>query len=198
MALYRFVLLVPVKPGADAKSRLAYDGPDRVALRKAFVEDTVAAASACPLVSVYLVGDGSAVPDVPVLPDEGAGDLNRALTRAARRATTPDTGVAVLLGDLPSLLPEDLAEALSCPAERFFVADASGTGTTLLAAAPGVALEPEFGLGSACRHATSGAVAVTGALASLRRDVDTAADLDAAVALGVGPATRAALAELGR
>lgn len=198
MALNRFVLLLPVKPGADAKSRLAYDEPDRAALRRAFVQDTVAAASACPLVSVHVVGDGSAVPSVPTLPDEGAGDLNRALAQAARRVATPGTGVAVLLGDLPSLVPDQLAEALSCAAERFFVADADGTGTTLLAAAPGVSLEPQFGLGSACRHATSGAVAVTGPLPTLRRDVDTTEDLEAAVALGVGPATQAALSRLRR
>lgn len=193
MGRTRFALLVPVKPGAEAKSRLQYDEQTRSVLREAFVRDTVAAAVACPLLDVYVVGDGSAVPGIPCLPDEGGGDLNRALARAAAQVSGPDTGVAVLLGDLPALQTGDLEDALECPAERFFVADAAGTGTTLLAAAPRVLLAPDFGVGSACRHATSGAVAVTGELASLRCDVDTTEDLEAAVRLGVGPATRRVL-----
>ncbi len=80
------------------------------------------------------------------------------------------------------------------PGGRAFVADAEGTGTTLLVAAPGVTLDPRFGGGSAARHAASGAAALDGEWPGLRRDVDTPADLAAALALGVGPATRAALA----
>lgn len=193
MSRPRFALLVPVKPGADAKSRLAYGEEQRAALRAAFVRDTVTAASASPLVEVYVVGDGSAVPGVPVLPDEGEGDLNRAISRAVERLADNELGVAVLLGDLPALRTADLDEALVSPLPRFFVADAAGTGTTLLAAAPGVPLSPAFGAGSANRHAVSGAIACTSEVPSLRRDVDTTADLEAAVALGVGPATQAVL-----
>lgn len=196
MAVPRFALLVPVKPGAEAKSRLAYDEPVRAALRDAFVRDTVAAAAMSALVEVYVVGDGSAVPDVAALPDEGEGDLNRALARAAARVAAPHLGVAVLLGDLPCLRVEDLDVALSCAAGRFFVADADGTGTTLLAAAPGALLAPAFGAGSACRHATSGAVSVSHPLASLRRDIDTADDLAVAITLGVGRHTQQVLGSL--
>lgn len=192
----RFALLIPVKPGTEAKSRLGFGPSDRVALREAFVRDTVAAAAACPLVEVYVVGDGSAVPSAAALPDEGNGDLNLALTRAADRVAGRDRGVAALLADLPCLTPDDLATALGSGQERFFVADAAGTGTTLLAAAPGAALRPEFGFGSAARHAASGAVAVTAPLPSLRVDVDTADDLARAIELGVGEHTRAALARL--
>ncbi len=75
------------------------------------------------------------------------------------------------------------------------VADAAGTGTTLLTAAPDVPLRPAFGGGSFQRHVSAGAHAVTGvALAGLRRDVDTAADLDDACRLGVGRHTGAVLA----
>ncbi len=74
---------------------------------------------------------------------------------------------------------------------RVFVADAAGTGTVLLAAAPGAPLEPCFGPGSAAAHAASGAVELTGDWPSLRRDVDTAADLADANTLGVGPRTLA-------
>ena len=86
-----------------------------------------------------------------------------------------------------------MASALSRAAThpRAFVADASGLGTTLLTALPGLALSPQFGLDSARRHAET-AVALP-APAGLRLDVDTAADLESARELGLGPATRAAL-----
>ena len=73
--------------------------------------------------------------------------------------------------------------------------DAAGTGTTLLTARPGVALAPAFGVGSAARHAAD-SVALEGG-GGLRNDVDTAADLVAAGALGLGAATAAALAQTG-
>ena len=55
-----------------------------------------------------------------------------------------------------------------------------------------------FGAGSAARHAGSGAFEVAAdALPSLRRDVDTAADLDAVTLLGAGSRTRQVLDSLG-
>ena len=74
---------------------------------------------------------------------------------------------------------------------RSFVTDAAGTGTVLLAAPPGAVLEPCFGAGSAAAHEASGAVPLNGAWPSLRRDVDTLADLAEAFRLGVGPRTAA-------
>jgi 2-phospho-L-lactate guanylyltransferase len=60
----------------------------------------------------------------------------------------------------------------------------------MLTAAPGVSLDPRFGVGSALAHQASGAVPITLAdIVSVRRDVDTAADLAHAVQLGVGPET---------
>ncbi|MWB99417.1 2-phospho-L-lactate guanylyltransferase, partial [Agromyces sp. MMS17-SY077] len=46
---------------------------------------------------------------------------------------------------------------------------------------------------SAAAHAASGHVPLDGVWPTLRLDVDTPADLDAALALGAGPATCAAL-----
>jgi 2-phospho-L-lactate guanylyltransferase len=115
-------------------------------------------------------------------------------------------GVAALPADLPALRTEDLTAALRAAEEvawstagtaygpeplRGFVPDAAGTGTVLLAAPPGARLEPCFGWGSAAAHVTSGAVELTGDWPGLRRDVDTAADLAEAVALGVGARTSA-------
>ncbi|MEV6813934.1 2-phospho-L-lactate guanylyltransferase, partial [Micromonospora sp. NPDC051296] len=77
------------------------------------------------------------------------------------------------------------------PGVRRFVADAPGTGTVLLAAPPGVPLDPRFGPDSAAAHLASGAHPLAGDWPSLRRDVDTAGDLAAALRLGLGPRTAA-------
>jgi len=152
------------------------------------------------------------------VPDAG---LNPALAYAAtvarpKGATASLPGVAALAADLPALRTHELTEALrraedvawpppgsSPPAGggsstaapvRAYVSDSTGTGTVLLAAPPGARLEPCFGPGSAAAHGASGAVALTGDWPSLRHDVDTAADLAAAVVLGVGPHTAAVVA----
>jgi len=132
------------------------------------------------------------------LPDEGDGDLNRALVHASLRVRLrqPGWGVAAMCADLPCVNAEDLQTALgSGLTQRWFVADAAGTGTTLLAAAPGVDLDPHFGADSARRHERSGAASVRAQVASLRRDVDTEVDLTSARALGVGPHTTKVLTD---
>lgn len=204
MTAPRFSLLVPVKKGRGAKTRLGgVDASGRSELMAAFARDAITAARRTPLVEVYVVGDVSALQqlardlDVPVLPDEGDGDLNRALRRAAVRVARPGRGVAVMLGDLPCLRTDDLELALAHEG-RAYVADAAATGTTLLLTAPGAELDPRFGRDSARAHTESGARAIAGDLTSLRLDVDTNDDLDRAIMLGVGTHTAAALARLGR
>ncbi|TDC57227.1 2-phospho-L-lactate guanylyltransferase, partial [Micromonospora sp. KC207] len=81
---------------------------------------------------------------------------------------------------------------------RRFVADAPGTGTVLLAAPPGVPLDPRFGVGSAEAHEASGALPLAGDWPTLRRDVDTATDLAAAARLGLGPRTAGLAARASR
>lgn len=191
----RYALLIPVKDGSSAKSRLGVGADQRAALMTAFARDAITAALACDLVDVHVVGEPASLAEflgplnVVVLPDEGAGDLNRALQRAAERVAAPDRGVAVMLADLPCLRTPDLRAALDAADGRAFVADADGTGTTLLITPPGTALDPHFGAGSAAAHAGSGATRVGTTLASLRRDVDTTTDLAAALQFGVGAHT---------
>ncbi|HWU10481.1 MAG TPA: 2-phospho-L-lactate guanylyltransferase, partial [Streptomyces sp.] len=94
-----------------------------------------------------------------------------------------------LNADLPALRPGELARVLEFAAAfpRAFVSDAQGIGTTFLSATPGVELRPAFGGASRARHLASGAVEVAlPGLGSVRRDVDTGDDLEAALALGVG------------
>jgi 2-phospho-L-lactate guanylyltransferase len=203
----RFTLLVPVKEGAAAKTRLdAGGGAARADLMAAFARDAITAAQGSPLVEVHVVGDVAALVgppdglDVAVLPDEGHGDLNRALVAAAERVSRPDRGVAVMLADLPCLRTADLESALAealVSGGRRFVADAAGTGTTLLVAERGARLDPRFGARSAAAHAASGASAILADLESLRLDVDTTADLDRAVRFGVGTHTARVAEALG-
>jgi 2-phospho-L-lactate guanylyltransferase len=80
-------------------------------------------------------------------------------------------------------------------AARGFVADAVGSGTTLLAARAPAELAPAYGAGSGDRHRASGATELV-APPGLRRDVDTPADLREALALGVGVRTAEVVARL--
>ncbi|MCD0484915.1 2-phospho-L-lactate guanylyltransferase [Streptacidiphilus sp. ASG 303] len=195
-------LVLPLKPLAVAKSRLgASAGALRADLALAFALDTAAAALACPAVARVLVvtDDPLAAAELAaagalVVPDEPALGLNAALAHGARRARlqAPDGPVAALSADLPALRPGELARVLCrvpCGG-RAFLPDTPGVGTTLLAAAPGVELAPAFGGASRERHRASGARELLPSdVDSVRRDVDTGADLAEALVLGVGPRT---------
>lgn len=195
---------MPLKPLERAKSRLrgavpAAAHPDLVL---ALALDTVAAVLACPLVGEVVVitsdpvaGRAVAAGGARVLPDRPDAGLNPALDWAA--AGLSARPLAAVTADLPALRPADLTGALdrahpggTVPA-RWFVPDMAGTGTTLLAAAAGAALAPRFGPGSAAAHAASGAVRLDAVGPGLRTDVDSPADLRAAVRLGVGRHTAA-------
>ena len=147
-------------------------------------------------------GGAAAAAAPSVIGELGVQDaLNAALRHGAAVAARrwPGTGLAALTADLPALSPAELATALraASPAPAAFVPDAAGVGTTLYAVPPGGEFRPLFGGASRARHAAAGAVELAaGDLTGLRRDVDTPDDLRAALALGVGPFTRAAAANL--
>ena len=139
-----------------------------------------------------------------VLGDLGVQDpLNAALRHGAAVAARrwPGTGLAALTADLPAVSPAELAAALraagAAPGLAAYVPDAAGVGTTLYAVPPGGEFRPLFGGASRARHAAAGAIELDpGAFTGLRRDVDTPDDLREALALGVGPFTRAVAADL--
>jgi 2-phospho-L-lactate guanylyltransferase len=193
----QWTVLVPVKALPAAKSRLSGFSADAAAharLVDAIRGDTLGAARAAAGVArVLRIGNG---PDVEHELLQQRPGLNAALAEGARHAAAqwPGDGVAALVGDLPALTAVELAAALTAAAEHptAFVADADGTGTTLLTATPPATLEPRFGPGSAARHGGDAAALVGGA--GLRQDVDTPDDLRAALLLGVGPRTLAVLA----
>ncbi|HVE73750.1 MAG TPA: 2-phospho-L-lactate guanylyltransferase [Mycobacteriales bacterium] len=191
-------LVVPVKALAVAKSRLgSTDHAWRQDLALAFAVDVVTAGLACALISrvVVVTDDERAATELGncgarVVGDEPRVGLNAALTFGEQvvRAHEPSIGVVAVAADLPALRPDHLLALLPQVLSRGFVADAAGTGTTVLAAAPGWRLLPAFGPQSRERHIASGALELD-APAALRRDVDTAADLDAAQLLGLGART---------
>ncbi|CAL9531156.1 2-phospho-L-lactate guanylyltransferase [Streptomyces atacamensis] len=201
-----WTLVVPLKPLALAKSRLvpAAGRELRSGLALAFAQDTVAAALDCPAVEgVVIVTDDPragaelAALGARIVPDAPGAGLNAALEHGeavvrSGRSGRPGAPVAALNADLPALRPVELARVLDAARahRRAFLADAAGIGTTLLAASGGAALAPAFGGASRARHLRSGAVEITlSGVDSVRRDVDTGADLAAALALGVGPHT---------
>ncbi|PVZ14561.1 2-phospho-L-lactate guanylyltransferase [Actinomycetospora cinnamomea] len=211
----RVDLVVPVKELRRAKSRLApavagLPGSDtdreqaHRALALAMTRDTLRAARAAVRTGrlVVVTGEpGMRLDGVgETVADTGAG-LNAAVRRGAdhlRRTGGARRGVAVLQADLPALRPDELDDALARAETLFatgtgaaFVADHTGTGTTLLVTAPGRVLRPRFGPGSAAAHAHAGAVALDGEWPGLRGDVDTVDDLARARTLGTGPETRA-------
>ena len=163
--------------------------------------DTVAACLRTPgVVEVVVVTDdelaGPAMRALGavVVGDEPDAGLNPALAHGVdmARSRRPGAAVALLSSDLPALTPEVLQQVLRRAAAfaGSCVADAAGTGTTLLCLGSGSALSPSFGAGSWQRHVDSGAVDLTEyADPRLRRDVDTTADLADAIGLGCGAAT---------
>ena len=197
-------MVLPVQSAGRAKSRLVVPaGVDHGRLARAMALDTLAAVRACPLVrhrvvvtSDEVVGPAALGAGDDVLSDVGRG-LRAAVTAGVARALqlAPAGAIGVLLADLPALTANDLSLALEAAARHgnAFVPDDEGSGTVLLTAITGASLRPAFGLGSAARHRALGAVRLDLDLPRLRSDVDTAAGLQVAAALGLGPHTRSAV-----
>lgn len=196
-------LVVPLKPPQLGKSRLrgAVEDTAHAELVLALAADTLAAARMAVRRILVVASDPAAVTPlrqlgVEIADENGSTDLNAALRHGAAllRAADPGSVVGAIQADLPALRSDELSTALAAAdGRRAFVADADGTGTTLLLSAPGDALNPRFGAGSAQAHAASGAVALDLAVPTLRRDVDTPADLARAEELGLGQRTATVL-----
>jgi 2-phospho-L-lactate guanylyltransferase len=199
----RWSLVIPVKVLALAKSRLTgLTAPARAELALAMAADTVAAACAAADSVIVVTDDLRARAELSglgavVVPDQPGDGLNAALRYGAAQADErwPGRGRAGLAADLPAAGAAELALALAAAARsgQAFVPDAEGTGTTLYAAAPGVAFWPRFGPASRAAHLSAGATELRiPGLDGLRRDVDTLDDLRDAARIGLGPRTAAA------
>jgi 2-phospho-L-lactate/phosphoenolpyruvate guanylyltransferase len=197
--------VIAIKPIEHAKSRLALPDPLRRRLAWTMALDTLSALCRA-LPHVLVVSDQPALEArlhraglaMEVISESGHVGINSALTRGALRLHAQGfTSILACVGDLPALRPESVARVLDASRShpRSFVADASGVGTTMLVAHD-VELAPQFQGRSAAAHHASGAVglgaeAIGSPVADARCDVDTEADLAAAIGLGVGLATSA-------
>lgn len=202
--------MVALKAGEHVKSRLApLPQPLRRRLAWTMAVDTLHALAAA-VQQVCVVSNQPALHDrlsraglgaVEVVPEARPGGMNEALRLGADHLRAAGTArVVACVGDLPALRPASVAVVLAAAAayDRASLPDATGTGTTMLHAADGVALAPHFQGRSAAAHLGSGAVALSdgrlgSAVPDARRDVDTEVDLVVAAGLGLGPATRALL-----
>lgn len=207
-----WVAIVPVKAGAVAKSRLVgVEGeglPSREALLLAFSTDVVRALRSVPSVlDVVVVTNaperlrqiaelGVTVVREPAPPAGGIREsaLNAAVRFGATvaRAAHRDANLLVMQGDVPAADGPSLRSTIKLAEryERAMVADADGTGTTMLFATAPHEFTSSFGIGSRSAHHRDGHV-VLDAPARVRRDVDTIDDLRDALAMGVGPSTSA-------
>lgn len=205
----RWVAVVPVKLLAVAKSRLGLADAVRQELALAMACDVVAACLGVPAVAatVVVTNDARAAAALVglgavVVADGSDAGLNPALVDGARHAEGwyPRCGVVAVSSDLAALEADAMSSLLSEAAafDRAVVTDSAGTGTTVLTARAGVALDPCFGPGSRNRHVMQGAVELDLARwPQARRDVDTLADLAAAAALGLGAHTTELVSRLG-
>jgi 2-phospho-L-lactate guanylyltransferase len=197
-----WAVVVPVKGGPLAKSRLRLHRTMRAALADAFARDTVAALAEGVLgMPVLVVSDD---PDVAswvaaaghaVVPDAGAG-LDAAVAAGVRAARARGASrVAVVLGDHPALRPQEVRTALGAAARHpcCVLPDADDDGTALLTLPGEGPVHTAFGPGSAARHERLGHRRLWLDLPGLRTDVDDAVSLAAAVRLGLGPHSAAAL-----
>ena len=179
----QWTVIIPVKPAAIGKSRLGLGS----GLARAIALDTVAAVVACDAVDRVIVVTADAAfrpPGAEVLPERTPSGIDAAVAAGAALAGI-DVARAALLGDLPSLVPAELAGALDAATRhpRAFVPDHDGTGTTLVTAASGEELLTAFGQDSASRHRALGLVELPLPQdSSVRFDVDTPEQLDVAVA----------------
>lgn len=197
--------VVAVKDLSRAKTRLTSLSPALRGRLAALMAVTVVRALTEALDRVVVVttapGIGPLLHDhglpTEILADPRAG-LNAAFDAGAVRLRADGADLVVAcMADLPALTPDSVRRTLaSCTAPgRWFVSDAAGSGTTLLAAR-GTELDPRFGPDSARKHADSGATELR-APDCLRVDVDAPADLSAAATVGLLPPV-AALVDDGR
>jgi len=199
----RFTLIVPAKALAVAKSRLGLPDSERRSVAAWLLDRTIGVALASRRVAEVVVVTGDValaaqarLAGCTVVAEPVPHDLNRAVRLARKTALTdsPDRAVAILVADLPSLAVEDLEGALDefdrlsdGPAgdrAALVVADHLGTGTTMLVHARSCRPLVLFGPGSAQAHVSAGYRPAEGRLGSLRRDLDTADDLDLLVGAG--------------
>jgi 2-phospho-L-lactate guanylyltransferase len=220
----RATAIIPVKRFGAAKQRLLdrLDRPERAAVVKAMLADVLAGLEASEAVEriIVVTGEGRAerlalqhakrsTTPLEVMQDPSDRGHSEAATLGIIRALALGAECTALLpGDCPLLDPAELDGALDRmhTGRVAVIPDRHGTGTNGLLLAPGDAIGPAFGAGSAARHrdraGRAGYEVATVALASLALDLDTPDDLIALASTLAAdpqraPATARALEALG-
>jgi 2-phospho-L-lactate guanylyltransferase len=192
--------IVPVKGIHDSKTRLG-----RHDLTIPLLTDVVIALLGSTSISAIkivttdpVIAELAASLHCEIIPEEEGVGLSSAIKDGLSRCNSEgQSNVLVLLGDLPCLTSAhiDLFLDAGSAHETAFLADAEGTGTTMWMRTSLQATPPQFGIRSRAKHRESGAHEVLGeSFAGARRDVDTEVNLWDAVRIGVGTATKTALA----
>lgn len=176
--------LVPLKLGAQRKSRLAHrlTLAERERLSDRMAAHVLACLAATPRVSRIVT-----LAPAPVGAGEWRADQGRGLNAElqAARAEVPGA-LAVVFGDLP-LLSRDDVDALLDVAERAGIAlapDRRRRGVNALAIAVGRALVFEFGEHSFPRYRSQAPEAAVVQRPGLMHDIDTVEDMEAAAEAG--------------
>lgn len=186
MTTPEWTVVVPVKGTAAAKSRLGATVPLARAIALDTVEAAIGSRAVARVIVVTAIGEAS---EFERLGATIVADLGTGLGAAVRSglAAAGDSRVAVLLGDLPALVPDELDAALASAAAHplAFVPDADGIGSSLVTALSALDHRPAFGADSARAHLAAGYVELAmPADSGLRRDVDTRAQLDGLASAG--------------
>lgn len=188
--------VLPAQPWDEGKTRLAaiLSGPERAALSRKFFEHalkiTCAVFGASRTMVVSRSSDVLAVAaaaGAQVFPETQGGDLNTALTEAAKEAGVRGADAVLSVScDLPLLDAADLRAMLAAlPAAgpaAVIAPDHAGTGTNALLLRPTGLVPYAYGVGSFERHKSAlGTQGVS--MAVVRReglafDIDTQADLE--------------------
>lgn len=182
-------VLVPMKPPAASKSRLAslLEPQEREAFAERMLVHVLEAIRDATTGPCWVVGGGPRVERIArdngcaALPELGE-DLNTTLEKAIRQVAK--TGVVLILpADLPLLTAEEVRALVSAlgPGQGVIAPDRVGEGTNAIGFPAGTAVPLSFGLGSFSRHLAglqgSGLAVRRFDLRGLAFDVDTPEDL---------------------
>ena len=186
-----WTIVIPVK-GAAVASKSRFGPGDHRDLTLAMALDTVEAALAVAPVIVVTVGGAEFQSLGARVVQERGSTLIEAIEQGLAEAATDNT--AVLLGDHPALLPEELTAALRAAAQHpmAIVPDHDGSGTALVTVLEGTHHRLAFGPGSRAAHMANGYAEITGQWPGLSRDIDVPDHLDG---LRLGRRTRAFLSK---
>jgi 2-phospho-L-lactate/phosphoenolpyruvate guanylyltransferase len=205
------VVVVPVKPLHQAKSRLAplLSPSERAAITLAMLEDVLTASVAIEGWDVWVVSH--AEPALDLARRHGATPVperGHSLAEAVRQvesaldATAADAGaLAVVLADLPFVTAAALRRVLSEPAAVAASPATSDGGTNVLVRRPPRVIPARFGVSSFAKHRWAarrvGAAFVPVASDELGFDLDRPEDLAAVVGGRRGSRTEAVCRDLG-